>query len=413
MIHRKTVFLRSQSSIWAFLLFSSLAATCLAAPKDVHGKVEQLGPFRVLRVWGTPAEMGFAHGYLLADGITATLNEDAAAIPKPQRDTYDKAKSGMIRFVDLPERAAEELQGMIQGMEAAKGRLPQLKALRRTITLNDLILRNAGDVLRAFGCSGFTAWGEKTSDLGVVTTRNFDFPIPGKKTLDAQLILVRQPTGRRQVMTVTWPGYIGAFTGVNDRGVCAFMHDGTGGRIKIPTGKQVPLSLVLADLLERGEPSAMFQETESALKNLKHYPFSYMVRVVTPQVGEQKPARVFRLDKNGLSENPTGALSCITTNHYLTPNRKPVSGAGGSTLQRYSRLAEVLAKTVTPESAWAGLKAAASPYQAFPTLHSLVVYPDRKKIDFAFAKWTHGQVEAASMSSPTTISFDQLFVSPN
>lgn len=379
--------------------------------EPVQGKIEQIEGFRVLRVWGTPADMGYAHGFLLSDGIVSTLNETVSQVPVQQRRAYDAGTSALVPFIDVPERAMLELKGMLRGIAAAQGKLPEIPALGRPITLDDLILRNAADMLRAFGCSGFSAWGEKTGALGVVTTRNFDFPVPSIKTLDEQMILVRQPEGRRQMMTITWPGYIGAFTGINDYGVCLFMHDGTGGTIKLPTGKQTPLSLVLADLLERSEPSGVFLDVGSTLTGVAPYPFSYMVRVVTPQVDGQKPTRVFRVDKTGLSENPIGAFSCVTTNHYITPDDKPVEGAGPWTLYRYKRLTETLATTVTQASAWAGLKAAASAHQQFPTLHSLVVYPDSRKLDLAFATGKDGQIAPAPMAAPKTLTFAQLFVS--
>lgn len=403
-------------------LFTGIAlcssVPCLAAPKGprpdpIKGRLEQVDGFRVLRVWGSPTDMGFAHGFLLGDGILTTVNEDARGIPEQQRAAFDRATSSLVQFVELPDRAAAELRGILDGIKAANGKLPTIPALGRPIRLEDLILSNAGDMLRAYGCSGMTAWGEKTGKLGVVTTRNFDFPVPSRKTLEAQLILVRQPEGRRQVMTITWPGYIGAFTGVNDHGVCAFMHDGTGGTIKQPTGKQTPLALVLADLLERSEPSPALQEGASTLKSATPYPFSYMVRMVTPTVDGQKPARVFRVDKSGLSENPAGAFSCVTTNHYITPEHRPVLAANSWSLHRHKRLSDALSTTVTPESAWSGLKSVASPNQEFPTLHSLVVYPDQKKFDLAFAAWKEGQIVPAPMSAPKTLKFDKIFVAPH
>ena len=36
---------------------------------SLNGRMERIGPFRVVRVWGEPNEMGFAHGYLLAKDI--------------------------------------------------------------------------------------------------------------------------------------------------------------------------------------------------------------------------------------------------------------------------------------------------------------------------------------------------------
>ncbi len=53
----------------------ALAGATLATTPKVNGKLEQIGPFRALSVWGTPQEMGFAHGYVLGDAYLAPAKE--------------------------------------------------------------------------------------------------------------------------------------------------------------------------------------------------------------------------------------------------------------------------------------------------------------------------------------------------
>ena len=154
-----------------------------------------------------------------------------------------------------------------------------IKPLHRPLRLDDLILYNARDMTRAMGCSGFTVWGQRAGDAGVITTRNFDFPVPGPKTLKAQLILVRRPKGKRQVATVTLPGYLGAVTGINEKGVCAFVHDGTGGRSRKLSGHPAPLGLVLKTLLEDASPGNVDDLATSLLKDIS--PYQSVVKVVS------------------------------------------------------------------------------------------------------------------------------------
>lgn len=219
-LHRRSRVVTLLTCVW----LAVSAGPLVAAPAKVHGKLDTIGSFRVLRVWGTPQEMGFAHGYLMADDIVVVMEESAAAVPEQGRSQYDAFIGAAMNFVELPDRTRQELEGMLAGIKAAKGKLPTIKSLGRPIGMNDLVFHNAGDLVRAYGCSGFTVWGEAAGDDGVITTRNFDYPPTSPKALAEQYLLVRQPAGRKQVLSVTWPGYIGAFTGVNEDGVCGFMQ---------------------------------------------------------------------------------------------------------------------------------------------------------------------------------------------
>ncbi len=391
------------------LLLSFPPATARSAPPEVNGRVEQIGEFRLLRVWGTPEEMGFAHGYLLADGVVTVINASCDSLAKQGRASFDDVLAQMLPFVEIPERYLRELKGIIAGMKARKGSLPTLKALGRPIRLDDLIFHNAGDMIRAFGCSGFTVWGDQAGPLGVMTTRNFDYPIASPAMHAEHLLIVRQPEGRRQVLSIAWPSYLGTFTGLNDDGVSAFMHDGTGGAIRKPDRKRVPLPLVLADALERSTKSDAAKNINTSLRTLQTYPFSYMVRVATSRVEDDVPAHVFRIDKSGVGENPLGMNRCITTNHYLTRNGKPAAQAYKGSLSRYQKLEDRLSTTMTREAAWAAQAVVASDNQDFPTLHTLVVCPEKRLIDLAFAKWKSGKVVPATKFNPTTINFDELF----
>ena len=380
-----------------------------AEEPQINGQVDRLGPYRLVRVWGTPREMGFAHGYLLADEIVELL-DGGGVLPEEDAAEADRALRQLIPLIDLPRATTAEFEGMLAGILAARRTAPQLATFKRNLDLADLILHNAGDLLRAFGCSGFTVWGERAGDAGVITTRNFDFHVPGPRALDLQIILVRTPSEGARVATVTFPGYIGAFTGVNEHGVCAFMHDGTGPMVRRPDKKETPLAIVLKDLLEAATPADAQALAERRFGAIAPYPFSYFVRLVGPRVPGRVdvPVRIFRLDGDGLSENPPSGSMCITTNHYLASDLKPVPEAHEWSTARYDRIAEMLDGTVTPELAWRIQKSVANDSQGGPTLHTLVVYPEQRRLDLAMAFYK-AEIIAAPHRAPTTITFAQLF----
>jgi len=394
------------------LLCLVLVSPAVAAPPDVHGKLDRSDEFRVLRVWGSPEEMGYAHGYLLGTEFVELLNSMVAATPPEERARYDQQQAALCASLVLPERFLTEVKAMLRGITEAAGGTPTLEALNRPLKLEDLILHQAADALRAFGCSGFTVWGKQAGDAGVITTRNFDY-LSNRGMVEQQLLLVRQPAGRHQVALVTYPALLIAFTGINDAGVCAFAHDGTGSRHTRPQGRYTPALLAMTDVLERSGPDNAHANAARALEGCVPYPFSYMVRVIAPRSPGQdgSPVRVFRIDAAGLSENPVAPGYCVTTNHYLTPDRQPVDAAGNWSLHRYDVLEARLDSTQTPRAAWELMGQVADHWRT-PTLHSLIVYPERRRIDLGYARWENERTVAATERPPITITFDRLFAPP-
>ncbi|MCH7814679.1 MAG: hypothetical protein IID40_11740, partial [Planctomycetes bacterium] len=58
-------------SIAGLTLLSVAGASAPAAPPEITGSLETVQGVRVLKLWGTPQQRGFAHGYLLgADLLT-------------------------------------------------------------------------------------------------------------------------------------------------------------------------------------------------------------------------------------------------------------------------------------------------------------------------------------------------------
>lgn len=393
------------------LLFVGLCASLATAEQTVNGRVESIEGFRVLRVWGSPQEMGFAHGYLLGEEIIKNFIPNGYLPGHNDLKELDRAQQTLIPYIQYPKNTRDELQGIYDGIVARfGGKSPTLPNLDRRLHLNDLILLNAGDMIRAYGCSGFTVWGDKTDGQGVITSRNFDFYIAGPHVLDQQLILVRHPKNKKSVASIAFPAYIGTFTGINADGVCAFMHDGTGRRIRKPSGQTIPVSLVLKDILEDATPKTAPSIAREKLSKNIPYPFSYLVRVVTPSLNGaiKTPAHVYRVDGSGLSENPNDDNYCITTNHYLNDQRKPLTSANDWSTQRYNRIYKSLQKKINPISAWQTLNKVSVSQKRQGTLHALVVLPDKREIHLGFAHWNN-RIISATKKPATKISFDQLF----
>ena len=89
-----------------------------AAKPVVKGRLEVKDGHRVLTVWGTPYERGFAHGYLLAPSILDGIRHDLEKVMRPLLPKFDtmvvKAVAPAFAFAPHEEK---ELEGVLAGIQ--------------------------------------------------------------------------------------------------------------------------------------------------------------------------------------------------------------------------------------------------------------------------------------------------------
>ncbi len=96
------------------------------------------------------------------------------------------------------------------------------------------------------GCTSFSAWQNKTDDTSLIVARNFDFYV-GDNFAKNKIILLCHPDSGINFMSVTWPGMIGAVSGMNDAGVAVTINAGTA---EAPTKSATPISIVVREILQ-------------------------------------------------------------------------------------------------------------------------------------------------------------------
>lgn len=208
---------------------------------------------RVLLLWGSPRERGFAHGYLCADRIVEGLAHDLGKVLAPLLPLYE----GVITRLVVPRFAfeadeAEELEGLLEGLRARRGAEGlEVPGLARPVGLTDLQALNTFGDWYGMGCSSLAVWGERTADGEPLVGRNFDFAgltLP----LEGQHVVVHAPRpGRAGWIGVSHAGSIGVVTGLGAGGRYVALHD-----VRVRTGLaqaargNAPRLLVLRRLLE-------------------------------------------------------------------------------------------------------------------------------------------------------------------
>ena len=351
-----------------------------APPRAVQGRVEDHGGLKLLRIWGTPAERGYAHGHLLGTEIAAVATAEFTARFARQQPLLKQVRGAVDRLIEYPEDVQAEIEALYAGLVDSKANLHMVE-LERDFDLKDLLVANALDVFGLLGCSSFTLWGEQVEGGGVLAGRNFDWPLTGAHMVDATMLVVEHLPDGRAVASVGWPGYVGAVTGVSSDGLAAFLHVGSAEVTFTPEPESWPSAIATRVLLERckaADGEAVFAECKRLL-GYTSPPAGYLSHVVLPRAADKAaPFAVFETDSKSCVAAERAPGASVLTNHFLT--RADGRPASKDSVDREKRVRRGIDgclgegdKRVSIDEAWELLRSVQrGGVHAFGTLHSVV-----------------------------------------
>ncbi len=210
------------SCLLAALIILPLSSR-LAEAQSVQGRIvaQDLSSgqgYTVLHVWGSHYEMGYAHGYLMAEWIDLAHQEFLVAFGA----VWPQVRAKVAAWSWEPPESEEELQGLVDGVHAV---IPGSG-------LDVLDLKAAGtfgDWAYSAACRSTSCWGQwVVAPYQTLSIRKLQFmTLPGSISQQwHHVVCAWEPdSGKPRWVNFGFPAYVTAVTAVNEFGTMASLHD--------------------------------------------------------------------------------------------------------------------------------------------------------------------------------------------
>ena len=312
-----------------------------------------------LYVSGNPYELGLKTGSLTRELFN---QQERIFIDKIDSLVPSKGKQNLLRkflawfnrkmYLNIDSQYKAEIYGMSQ--YASNDFDYIAKPYQRVMYFHGAHdIGHALQDLALVGCSSFAAWGDQTEDGKMIIGRNFDFYV-GDEFAKNKIIAFVDPDQGHKFMSVTWGGFIGVLSGMNDQGLTVTIN---AGKSDFPLVAKTPISLVTREILQYA--STIDEAVEIAKKREVFVSESIFIGSA-----KDKRAAIIEVSPNNFGiydvEN-TNELLC--SNHFQSAayaddkkNQKHILESHSQ--YRYERMEELLEETpkMTPKIAVAILR---------------------------------------------------------
>ncbi|MDB2463166.1 C45 family peptidase, partial [Algibacter sp.] len=312
-----------------------------------------------LYVEGNPYERGLVTGNLTQELFH---QQEDAFLSKVDELVPSKTKQAVLRrflawfnrklYLNVPKEFKTEIYGLSKYAATKYNHIadPYLRVL---------YLHGAHDIghalqdLALVGCSSFAAWGDKTEDGSLIIGRNFDF-YAGDDFAKEKIISFVNPTDGYKFMSVSWAGFIGVVSGMNEHGLTVTIN---AGKSKIPVIAKTPISILNREILQY---ASTIDEAIAIAKKRKVFVSESIF------IGSAKDKRAITIEvspKNFGVYEVENSNQLICSNHFQSDaykdDKKNIKHIEESHSQyRYERMEELLnqQQKITPQIAVAILR---------------------------------------------------------
>ena len=376
---------------------------CPLFSEEVNGSIEYIGDIRILNLWGTWSEMGYAHGYLLGPDIEEVFEEYFLEMTGGVSN-YESVRLYFQLYFDIPSDFVDYSQGIISGISDTIGVYSD--TLGRNMDYIDICVVSATPDLsglrdmKQFLCTSVSSWdnatvGDPELNGAPAISRNLDYYVDtGNSILGNSLLITFEPETGQDWISVGFPGFAGCLSGMNETGISACLNKGNYQETTQYTTPFIPICMALAlglsdeDFDESGTCDVEDMKTALTYWNRLN---SFDIHIVTCRTlaGQDSSSVVTEVNNSDgyafrFAEHEPDIAPCrmILSNHHRVL-RPPVG------CYRYSYLMDSLTTNphVTLERLWNFMGAVGWP--ATPgsggTIQTMIFMPEHLRIGLAFA----------------------------
>lgn len=303
---------------------------------------------------------------------------------------------------DLPKNVTDEYKQEIYGVSQSASDGYTYIGTKYSRILNYHAAHDIGHALQNMmlvGCTSFGTWGSASKDSTMIIGRNFDFWV-GDNFAKNKIVEFVNPSAGYKFMSVTWGGFIGVVSGMNEKGLTVTIN---AAKSSIPGGSATPVSLVAREIVQYAKN--IKEAIAIAQKRKMFVSESFLVGSAI-----DNKAVVIEKTPDSLSIYDPNKNEILCTNHFQSSdfwNSQPnVEQRGNSaSVYRYQRLTQLLQqngpntvqKTVNILRDYKGLNNVdigmgnEKAVNQFIAHHAIVFEPQKLRVWISTAPWQMGQ----------------------
>ncbi|MEO5585643.1 MAG: C45 family autoproteolytic acyltransferase/hydrolase [Flavobacteriales bacterium] len=299
-----------------------------------------------MRLQGDPLELGLQQGALEGDLYRSQehifFEKLKELVPKPGKQRLLIKFLGWFNrnmYKHVTNEYLAEIEGVSRYADAEYDHVAP--AYMRALYLHGAHdIGHAVQQMALVECSSFAAWGESSCDGELVIGRNFDF-YAGDAFAENRIVSFIAPAQGHRFMSVSWPGFIGVVSGMNDQGLTITLNSG---RSSIPLQAMTPISILALEILQY---ASNIDEAVAIAKKRKVFISESLL------IGSAKDGRAVVIEKSPKKMDVfhvPGADHLVCTNHfqgkaYAKDRRNRQQIEESHSMYRFERVEELIART--------------------------------------------------------------------